>query len=966
LQGPPQRRQPRHRAASFPAHFPVAALVLAAAGGAPVAPEARPAPPPGERAAAPGRDAASLYKEALVHYRAGRPREALAVIRSGREAGVADAALRTLAGWCHLRLAALDDADAEFRAALASEPRAVEPRVGLGYVLLRRGRPRDAEERFAEALGSDPRNADALKGLGLALRDRGRHAEAADRFRAVLAIDPGDAEAKRFLDQALAAGGGQPESRRRPPVPQGTPLRVVAQARDGRFHVGEGSAALPFFVKGINFGVALPGRFPAEFPEERATYEEWLAAAADLGANAVRLYTLLPPSFYAALEAHNRRRPASGRIWLIQGVWTELPADHDYDAAGFLDEFKNEIRRVIDAVHGNLDLPARPGHAHGAYRADVSSSLLAWLPGREWEPFSVAAYDRLAARRGAGEHRGTYFTARGGTPFEAWLARLLEFTVDYETERYRQQRPVSFVSWPTLDPLRHPTEATVAEERALRAKAGETVGPDAILEYDNDGVSVDGARIAPTAAARGGVYATYHAYPYYPDFMNVDPGYLRARDRRGPSNYIGYLRDLKRHHGAQPVLIAEFGVPGSRGVAHLQPQGWHHGGHTEKAQAEIGARLLMNIREAGLAGGVLFALLDEWFKRNWLVMDYEVPYERNPLWLNVLDPEQNYGVLAARPGAKGWTVVVDGRPGDWTGRAPLAAKAPGGPLRRFDDGHDAARTLRGLWAAADEAYLYLRLDVERLDADGDGRPDWDEAWYLIGIDTYDAERGDRRLPLAEKTASPAGLEFCVVLDGAGTARLLVDPPYDVQGTRRRPYGSAANDDGRFVPLVVETNRRRLGRDGTVYREQHHDRSPLVHGSLDRDDADHTTLADWRAGAASGTIEIRLGWGLLNVADPSSRRVVHDDPKDLRRVGTVATPGFRFIAAAVKPDGPPGGATPVRGRLADLLPADAARAADLPLFTWPAWERPSYRIERKEGWPILEAAFRAIPTHPVGP
>jgi tetratricopeptide (TPR) repeat protein len=916
------------------------------------------------RGGATARDqAASLYEEALAHYRAGRTREALAVIRRALEGGAVAPGLRALAGWCHLREGSLDAAEAEFREAAGLDPEAVEPRVGLGYVLLRRGRPSQAERWFREALRARPQNTDALKGTGLAERDLGRFGEAAARFREVLAIDPADGEARALLEQALAAGGAQDESRPRPPVPAGRPIRVVAEARDGRFFVRHGGGVRPLFVKGINFGVALPGRFPAEFPQDRATYQKWLGEAAALGANAIRTYTLLPPAFYAALEAHNRRRPAA-RLWLIQGVWTELPGGHDYDAPAFLDEFKSEIRRVTDAVHGNLDLPARPGRAHGSYRADVSGSLLSWLLGREWEPFSVEAYDGLAERRGLRPARGTYFTARGATPFENWLARLMEFTVEYETTRYRQQRPVSFVSWPTLDPLHHPTEATVREERALLRRRGETVAPDAILEYDNDGVAVDARRIEPTAAAAGGLYATYHAYPYYPEFMILDPGYGRARDSRGPSAYIGYLRDLRAHHGDQPVLIAEFGVPSSRGVAHLHPQGWHHGGHSEVEQAGINARLLANIREAGLAGGVLFALLDEWFKRNWLVLDFEIPAERNPLWLNVLDPEQNYGVLAARPGARGFTVVVDGRAADWSGRRPLATAAPGGPRRRFDDGHDAARTLRALWAAADEAYLYLRLDVESLDADRDGRPDWEHAWYIIGIDTYDPRRGDRRLPIAEKTPSPAGLEFCVILDGDSTSRLLVDPPYDAQGTRRRPHASADNADGRYVRLRVETNRRRLGRDGTVYPAQHHDRSALVHGSLDRRDADYTSLADWRAG--DGVIEIRLGWGLLNVSDPSSRRVVHDDPLDPKRVGAVATPGFRFLAAAVKPGGAPGGDAPVAGRLADLLPAGATRPEDLPLYAWPTWERPGYRIERKDGWSILERAFRAIPTHPEGP
>jgi len=914
----------------------------------------------------------AAYRVALELYRSGQFREALQAIRGASEQGQRSAGLYSLAGWCRLRLGEIREAENAFRAALTVDAGALDPRVGLGYVLLRKGAPSAAADEFEAVLGSDPENADAIKGLGLARRNQGRLPEAAEALRRALALAPDDDETKDILEQVMGAQGVTHESRPRPAVPASRPLSVVARAGDGRLEIAGLSGFRPIFVKGVNRGVALPGRFPAEFPQKQDTYEDWLAQVGAMGANVVRLYTLLPPVFYAALEAHNKKDPERP-LWLVQGVWTEPPPGDDYAATGFDDEFKAEIRRVVDAVHGNLDQPARPGHASGAYRADVSASTLAWLLGREWEPYSVQRFDRKGQAAERAAFHGDYFEAAAeATPFESWLASTLDYATGYETTQYRQQRPVAFVSWPTLDPLTHPTEATVEEEVRLRRERGGPPGPP-IREYDNDGVSVDALHILAGKQSRAGQYASYHAYPYYPDFMSLDPGYGRARDSEGPCNYIGYLRDLVRHHGSQPVLIAEFGVPSSRGMAHRQAQGFDHGGHSETRQGEIDAHLLRDIHEAGLAGGILFALLDEWFKRNWLVTEFEIPADRNPLWLNALDPEQNYGVLAARPGGHTWKVSIDGRPEDWNGIKPLVEKRTGGPEVPLDDGHDGARTLRGLAVASDEAYLYLRLDVEKLDADGDGAPDWSEAAYVIGIDTYDEKRGDRRLPVndrsapAGRTASPAGLEFCLILDGEKTARLLVDAPYDIATHRtHRPYGSVANADGRYIEIKQTTNRDRLGRDGTAYPAQEYSLSPLRHGSIDRRDSDYNTLADWRVGRTGDFIEVRLGWGLLNVTDPSSRRVLHDNPDDLRAIGTVVTPGFRFIAAAIKPAGAPGGATPVAGRVTDRLPAgDALSARDLPLYSWNGWERPAYRIERKDTWTILKAAFAALPSGPAG-
>ncbi len=927
--------------------------------------------PPDPRQRPASSPADSSYDEAVRLYDVGHIPEALEAIRRASVAGGWTVALRSLGGWCQLRAGAPARAEEEFRAALKLDAVAIDPHVGLGYVLLRRGMPLDAEAEFRFALLGEPGHVDALKGLGLALRDQKKYADAAQAFRDVLRLKSGDAEAEGWLRQALAAGGDGRESRPRGPQ-TGTAIQVVARARDGRFFVREGGRFRPLFVKGVNMGVALPGRFPAEFPQDEATYRSFLSTVAGMGANVVRLYTLLPPVFYEALREHNRAAGATP-LWLLQGVWTEAPEGDDYDGDVFVEEFRSEIRRVIDALHGNLDLPARPGHAFGVYRSDVSPYVLGYVLGREWEPRSVQTYDRWFDKGRRESFAGTYFTARledGSTPFEQWLARTMDFTVEYETDNYRQQRPISFVNWPTLDPLRHPTESTAREEAAFLRTMGEEEAAETIEGYSEceDCVGVDAAHIVPTPSAQGGNFATYHAYPYYPDFMNLDPVYARARDSMGPSNYIGYLRDLKTHHGAQPVLVGETGVPSSRGIAHLQPQGWHHGGHSEREQGEIDARLMQDIDEAGLAGGVLFALLDEWFKRNWLVFDFEVPAERNPLWLNVLDPEQNYGILAARPGAKGWKVTVDGRPDDWAGIARLVTRREGGPERPFNDGFDQARTLRGLAVTSDEAYLYIRLDVDRLDTDGNGAPDWGRVAYLIGIDTYDARRGDHRLPITDRVASPAGLEFCVVLDGRTSSRLLVDIPYDPQTSRHhRPYGSVENADGRFMEMKAETNRKRVGRDGTVYPAQRSNRSTLLHASMDRRDPDDSTLCDWRAGVSANIIEIRLGWGLLNVTDPSSRCVLHDDPKNKKPVGCVETEGFRFYAVAVRPEGATGGSTPLDARLADRLPpGDLAKPSDLPMYTWRGWDRPTYHLEKKETWTVLKRAFESLPKRREAP
>ena len=889
----------------------------------------------------------TLYQQALSDYRAGRFSRAAASLDKATRDFPHSAGLMTLLGWTRLRLSDPAGARRAFESALKANPKSADARAGLGYSALRQRRTAEAEANFLKAVQLDPGNGEAWKGLGMARRNREDLKGAREALQQAVSLDASDAEAKGLLEQVTPPGGVFEERRVRGKVPKSRSLSLVSRSGAGRLEVLEKGKFRSLFIKGVNLGTALPGKFPAEFPDDPALYRRWFDQMGEMGMNVVRLYTLHPPSLYRALMEHNQERP-DRKLWLVQGVWTELPENDDYDDPAFMDPFRDEIHRVIDALHGNVEVPARPGHAHGVYDADVSGDLLAFLLGREWEPYSVVAYEKR--KPGRAPYAGEYVKALpGARPFESWLAGICDAAAKHETEQYRMQHPVGYVSWPTLDPLRHPTEATAAEETAIRKKRGEKLA-EPILEYENDAVDVDALRIAATPGFPAGFFASYHAYPYYPEFMVLDPGYGKARDAEGPSHYFGYLKHLKAHHGDQPVIIAEFGVPTSRGIAHLQPEGQHHGGHNAVEQGKIDARLFRNIHDAGLAGGILFAWMDEWFKRNWIVMTYEVPAERNPLWLNPLDAEQNYGLLAAWPGRPDWKIVLDGKEGDWATVKPLYIDdtAPG----KGGSGPGAFRHLRGFRATSDEAYLYLRLDLDP----GRGPLDWNGTQYWIGIDTYDAVRGEHRFPRPVDATTPAGMEFLVQLAGE-KSRILVDSPYDLFTNRnRRPYRSVEGHGGDFIEIQVYTNRDRYGRDGTYYPPLGYSRSPLRRGSMDPRSPDYDTLADWIESPDGGFIEARIAWGLLNVTDPSSLQVVHEDAPRTGLVATRRTEGFRFHLLSLRGAGS-------SLTVVDRFPRTSRPSlSDYPVYRWPGWEEPRYHLELKDSYGILKEALEAIPEH----
>ena len=836
--------------------------------------------------------------------------------------------------WVFYRAGQMDSAAAAFSFVATRCPDDAGARAGLGYTALRKGEVRAARAHFARSLQSLPGNYDALTGGGVAAYRAGDLDGARGYFREAARRFPADSLTASYLTR-LGDVTNRPSATPLPPIARPTALRTDARAGNRIFEVPTEREWRPFWIKGVNIGAALPGKHPSEFPPDDGTYERWLELVADMGANTLRVYTVHPPHFYQALARWNEHH--SDRILrLIQGVWTELPPGklaERYDDRIWREGFRAEARRVVDLLHGHAAIDPRPGHASGRYLTDVSPWVLAYITGREWEPYSVVEYSRLHPDRTS--FRGRFIHLAGGNATEVWLAEECDFLLAYEAQHYNTLRPIAYTNWPTLDPLHHPTESTRNEESRLRTWKL----PEPPKEYDNDAIGLDAVKMQPTAANPAGTFASYHAYPYYPDFIGLDPGYARARSPEGPSAYYGYLRELVEHHGTMPVVISEYGVPSSRGIAHVQPQGWNHGGHSETEQAEIDARLTRDIQAAGAAGAVIFAIIDEWFKKNWVVIDFEQPLERNRLWLNSLDAEQNYGILAMRAGRKDSALTIDGRAEDWGSRGLIWADPVG------TDSHSPL-TIKALRATSDEAYVYLRLDV--------GAIDWAAARYVIGIDTYRRDLGARRLPHTGTRCS-VGLEFAVDLTGPGTSQVLIDRPYNLYRTVRlpgtdppqttqvfnRPWRSVGHDDLRWDSLTVETNRARIGRDGTVYQPRSYQRNRLLFARQS-----DNTLADWYADPATGVIELRIPWGMLHVLDPSSRLVLHGmNPSNLP--AGVRTDGFRFVVQSYQPGGSVG--TTV-----------GCGAGGTPLqWTWAPWEEPTWHEEIKPLFAAMRATFQSF-------
>lgn len=629
------------------------------------------------------------------------------------------------------------------------------------------------------------------------------------------------------------------------------PVQYFMKVDGEEIYIKNGDSIVPYEIRGVNLGSGIPGEWATSFAIDEETYLRWFSYIQEMGANTIRVYTIQNDTFYNAFYEYNKDNPTP--LYMIHGVWINdyiLNSHRDAYSNEFYDTFLDNSKIMVDVIHGKrkLNIGRVVSAGHGTYKKDISAWVIGYILGVEWDDSTVAYTDDLyKGKEGYSAYNGKYmYTSPEATPFETMLTMVGDKTIEYETERYGEQRMIAFSNWPTTDPFEY---------------------PKIITDFFMKCAQVDVEHIKATDEFIAGQFVSYHVYPYYPYYLSFAEEWSvfgleskdAFRDEQGRTNaYRAYLQMLNNHH-TMPVVISEFGVSTGRGMAQVDKDtGRNQGNTSEQAQGQALIDCWNDIKATGCIGGCVFTWQDEWFKRTWNTM-HAVNLTRTAYWSDYQTNEQYFGLLSFDPGKEKSVCYVDGDASEWT----EADRIQSGDIE--------------LSVKYDEKFIYFLVKKDGIDFEND--------ILYIPLDITPKSGSNYCQNFGVKFDRDA--DFVLVIAGKDNSRVMVQERYDAL---RSTYSKDIYKfDTYFKRNIPEKNSPQFVTIELILRTaialspetketvaESYETGKLLYGNANPESHDFNSLADF---ISSGDyIEIKLPWQLMNFADPSKMEV-HDDYYD---------------------------------------------------------------------------------------
>ncbi len=614
-------------------------------------------------------------------------------------------------------------------------------------------------------------------------------------------------------------------------------ITTFTKTNNKDIYLDRGNGFEKFEIKGVDLGAGIPGHFATDYAISKETYKKWFKQIQEMGANTIRVYTILHDDFYEAVYEYNKDN--DNPIYIIHGLWVndyaQLSSIDAYDDE-FLGNMLKDSKILIDVIHGNKKISFNKQYGNGTYTKDISKWVIGYILGVEWEDVTVAYTDNLQTDKKG--YQGEYmYTTDDATPFESMLAQVGDKLIKYETKRYKTQKLVAFSNWPTTDPFEY---------------------SDYVKKYFSKIVEVDVEHIKTTDNVISGQFASYHIYPYYPDYLKYEDDVEKYKQADGTINtYLEYLKKINAHHSI-PVVITEFGVPTSRGMTQKdQYTNRNQGGMSEQQQGEAIIKSYNDIKESGCAGSVIFTWQDEWFKRTWNTM-HAIDLTKTAYWSDYQTNEQYFGLLSFDPGKEKSVSYVDGNIEEWK-----------------DEDIVSKNNDMTISAKYDEKFIYFMVNKKNYE-------EKQKIYIPIDVTPKSGSNYCENYNLKFQDAA----DFVIAIDGKENSRVLVQKRYEVlramylnETDKEDPYANIPSKDTpefRPIKLMLKMERKTGTENDEEALPETYETGKLLYGNSNPEAPDFNSLADF---CINGDyIEIKLPWQLLNFSNPSEM-MVHDDYYD---------------------------------------------------------------------------------------
>lgn len=551
------------------------------------------------------------------------------------------------------------------------------------------------------------------------------------------------------------------------------------------------------------------------------------------------------------------------------------------DAFSDIKDVKKDLRDLVNIIHGNAKVEKRVGHAYGTYTRDISKYVIGWILGIESDQSLVEG--TRDANKHVTSYSGDYLSCEKVEPYEVFWCEIGDYALKYEDEKYHMQRPVSYSNWPTADVMKHPNEPLSKE----------------------DAISLTVDDLNAQNKFKTGIFASYHVYSYYPNFMFSEEPYCSYKDESGKINtYLGYLKNLIAHNKC-PVLIAEFGIPASRGVTHVNPiTGFNQGGVSARQQGEMLVSMFKDIKKSKCAGGLVFVWEDEWFKRTWNTMDY-TNSDYRAYWNDVQTSEQHFGLAEYISTECDLIPVLDGELDEWSKKDIIFEK------------NDTK-----IYVKCDSTYVYIAIQDKKADFDKKGN----NLYFDINPNTGCGNYGDIKLS--------SDADFILHIEGKNKTRLLVDPDSDSY-VRAEPDWEKLNlvkdKKDSFHRIYLITDKSLLYPQTKKRLPVQKSETGLLHfGKVDVDDDIGDVLTDFYY--KKHVFEVRIPWGLLGFSAPSVKEINYSSKNTTLKVDGI---NIGYISAN--------------------------KNIGEKQFKWDSWEHASYRHHLRQSYYILQEYLKTIDT-----